>query len=84
MGLSDYSNMEKEITNAPELKVLEKGREVKARIVSVKTGTSEKTTMTFELPPIETADAALNAFVDDMSFAEIVCFTLSIQAVSRT
>ena len=42
MGLTDYSSMESEIRNAPEPKVLPKGKEVKARIVSVSSGNSEK------------------------------------------
>lgn len=42
MSLSDYSSMEQEIRNAPEPKVLPKGSEVKARIISVNTGVSEK------------------------------------------
>lgn len=40
--LTDYSNMEKEIANAEEPKMLPKGSEVKARIIAVRTGVSEK------------------------------------------
>lgn len=42
MGLSDYSSMEQEIRDAPEMKVLPRGREVQARIISVNTGISDK------------------------------------------
>ena len=42
MALSDYSDMEKEIINAPEPKILAAGSEVKARIISVRSGESEK------------------------------------------
>ena len=42
MGLSDYSNLEQEIRNAPEPKILPKGSEVKARIISVRSGVSDK------------------------------------------
>ena len=40
--LTDYSNLEKEIKDAPEPKTLPRGSEVKARIISVRDGISEK------------------------------------------
>jgi hypothetical protein len=40
--LSDYSEMEQEIKDAPEPKVLHRGDEVTARIISVRTGVSDK------------------------------------------
>jgi hypothetical protein len=42
MSLSDYSSMEEEIKNAPEPKILPAGSEVKARIIIVNTGISNK------------------------------------------
>lgn len=39
MSLSDYSDIEKEISEAPELKILPAGSEVKARIVKIVSGT---------------------------------------------
>jgi hypothetical protein len=42
MALSDYSDIEQEITNAPDPKILPKGSEVRARICSVNSGVSEK------------------------------------------
>lgn len=42
MSLTDYSSMENEIENAPEPKVLPNGSEVKARIIVVREGTSDK------------------------------------------
>lgn len=42
MSLVDYSDLEKEIANAPEPIVLPAGSEVKARIISVREGISEK------------------------------------------
>jgi len=42
MGLTDYSSLEKEIAGAPEPKNLKAGEEVKARIVKVRSGTSDK------------------------------------------
>lgn len=42
MSLTDYSNLEKEIENAPEPKTLPRGAEVKARIIAVREGISEK------------------------------------------
>ena len=40
--LTDYSDLEKDISNAPELKTLPRGAEVKARIIAVRSGISEK------------------------------------------
>lgn len=38
--LSDYSDLEKEIASAPEPRILNRGAEVKARIIAVREGTS--------------------------------------------
>lgn len=42
MALTDYSNLEKEINDAPEPKTLPRGSEVKARIIAVREGISDK------------------------------------------
>ena len=42
MAMSDYSDLEKEIGGAPEPKMLPAGSEVKARIISVRSGVSDK------------------------------------------
>lgn len=42
MSLVDYSDLEQEITDAEEPKTLPKGTEVKARIITVRSGISEK------------------------------------------
>jgi|GEM_PF-1020680 len=42
MALTDYSSMEKDIANVPEPSVIKKGTEVKARIIGVRTGVTEK------------------------------------------
>jgi hypothetical protein len=42
MALTDYSAMEGEIKNAPEPTTIKKGTEVRARIISVKTGEVDK------------------------------------------
>ena len=42
MPLTDYSSLEKEIQDAPEPKTLPRGSEVKARIIAVREGISEK------------------------------------------
>jgi len=47
MAMSDYSDLEKEISGAPEPKNLPAGAEVKARIVSVRTGISDKNDCTW-------------------------------------
>ena len=41
MALTDYSELEQEIKDAPEPKVLPTGSEVKARIISVNSGVSD-------------------------------------------
>jgi len=70
MALSDYSEMEQEITNAPDPKVLPKGSEVKARIISVKTGVSEKNGATWHQllfdVPAEPLAIPFNDFMWDM------------------
>ena len=42
MALTDYSDLEKEIADAPEPKTLPRGSEVKARIINVRSGVSDK------------------------------------------
>lgn len=42
MALTDYSDIEKEILDAPEPKILPAGVEVKARIIAVRGGVSDK------------------------------------------
>jgi hypothetical protein len=42
MAMSDYSDLEKSISGAPEPKMLPAGTEVKARIISVRSGISDK------------------------------------------
>ncbi len=42
MSLVDYSDLEREIESTPELEALPKGSEVKARIISVRSGESDK------------------------------------------
>lgn len=46
--LTDYSKMEGDITNAPEPIALKKGTEIKARIISVRTGVVEKADSDYE------------------------------------
>ena len=47
MAISDYSELEKEISGAAEPKQLPAGSEVKARIVSIRTGISDKNDCTW-------------------------------------
>ena len=42
MALTDYSDLEKEIADAPEPKTLPRGAEVKGRIINVRSGISDK------------------------------------------
>jgi hypothetical protein len=50
MGLVDYSDLEKEIANAPEPLILPAGSEVKARIISVREGVSDKNSAQYYQP----------------------------------
>lgn len=56
MAMSDYSDLENEIKDAPEPKVLPKGSEVKARIISVRSGVSDKNDCTWYMPVFDVAD----------------------------
>lgn len=50
MSLADYTDLEKEISGAPEPKTLKAGAEVKARIISVNTGVSDKNDCPWYMP----------------------------------
>ena len=68
--LTDYSNMEQEITNAPEPIVLPKGFEVKARIIAVRSGVSDKNDAQWYMPvfdiPSEPMSKEFNDFFWDL------------------
>lgn len=71
MALSDYSNLEKQIEDAPEPKVLPKGSEVKARIITVREGVSEKNGVQWYQPvfdvPSEPLAQEFNDFFWDLT-----------------
>lgn len=50
MSLTDYSDLEKEIDNAPEPKILPRGSEVLARIIAVNEGISDKNNAQWYMP----------------------------------
>lgn len=56
MSMIDYSEMEKEIADAPEPTTLEAGQEIKARIINVRTGTSDKNDCDWFMPSFEYPD----------------------------
>ena len=66
MSLTDYTDLEKEIEGAPEPKILPKGSEVKARIISVRTGVSDTNDCVWYSPVFDVPDDPLviefNAF----------------------
>ena len=69
MTMSDYSDLEKEIKEAPEPKILQKGTEVKARIITVNTGVSDKNDATwysvvFDIPSETLAPSFSDFFWD--------------------
>lgn len=59
MALADYSSLENEIADAPELKVLPRGTEVKARIVAVREGISDKNGAQWYQPIFDVPDDPL-------------------------
>lgn len=56
MAMSDYSALEDEIKDAPEPKILPKGSEVKARIISVRSGVSDKNDCNWYSPVFDVPD----------------------------
>ena len=71
MSLSDYSSLEKEISSAPEPKTLPRGAEVKARIISVRTGISDKNGARWYQPVFDVPEdpmvSEFNDFIWDLS-----------------
>jgi hypothetical protein len=56
MSLVDYSDLEKEIADAPEPKILPTGSEVRFRIISVREGVSEKNGCGYYMPMFDVPD----------------------------
>ena len=56
MSLTDYSSHEKEIIDTPPPKTLPRGSEVKARIISVREGISEKNDCQWYMPVFDIPD----------------------------
>jgi len=56
MALTDYSDLEQEIKDAPEPKVLPAGSEVKARIINVRSGISDKNDARWYSPVFDVPD----------------------------
>lgn len=50
MSLTDYTDLEREIEDAPEPKILPRGSEVKARIIAVREGISDKNDAQWYMP----------------------------------
>ncbi len=71
MALTDYSNLENEIANAPESHILPRGTEVKARIIAVRSGVSDKNNAKWYMPTFDVSDDPLavefNAFFWDLA-----------------
>lgn len=56
MSLTDYSDLEKEINDAPEPKTLPRGSEVRARIIGVREGISDKNGAQWYMPTFDVPD----------------------------
>jgi len=63
--LTDYSDLEKEIDEAPEPKLLTAGTEVKARIVLVNSGVSDKNDCTYYMPTFDVPDDPMVMMFND-------------------
>ena len=59
MSLVDYSDIQGDIENAPEPKVLPAGTEVKVKIISVRTGNSDKNDCNWFSPIFEVPDESM-------------------------
>jgi len=74
MPLTDYSDLEKEIADAPEPKILPRGTEVKARIIAVRGGISEKNSCQWYTPVFDVPDDPMviefNDFFWDLADAQ--------------
>lgn len=65
MSLTDYSDLEKRISDSPEPKILERGKEVKARIINVRDGVSDKNGVRWYQPVFDVpADLSVVEFND--------------------
>lgn len=71
MGLSDYSDLEKEISAAQDPSTLPRGKEVKVRIIAVRSGVSDKNGATWYNPvfdvPSDPMVTEFNAFFWDLA-----------------
>jgi len=63
--LADYTDLEQEIKDAPEPKVLPRGSEVRARIVGVREGVSEKNNCQWYQPILDVPDDPLVSEFND-------------------
>jgi len=57
--LTDYSDLEKEIEDAPEPSILPRGSEVKARIIAMREGISDKNDAQWYMPVLDVPDQPL-------------------------
>jgi hypothetical protein len=68
--LTDYSSLENEIDNTPEPIILPRGTEVKARVIAVRTGVSDKNGCTWYSPvfdvPAEPCVKEFSGFIWDL------------------
>ena len=76
MGFNDYSSMEDELLNAPQPYVLGKGKEVKAMIIQMKVGTSEKNDARYLMPSFNVPDEPLalpfnDFFWDPLDYSKV-------------
>jgi len=71
MSMVDYSTMEEEIKNAPDPKILKKGTEVLVRIITVRSGISDKNDAQWYQPVYDVPNMPLvrefNGFFWDLS-----------------
>lgn len=87
MALTDYSDLEQEIADAPEPKVLARGTEVKFRITAVFKGTNEETDATYYRILCDVPDDPLvkdiQFFMNDLGDRELMTEKHFAQALNK-
>jgi len=84
MTLTDYSDLESEIKNAPEPKTLPRGSEVKARIINVREGVSDKNGCQRYMPTFDVPNEPLALEFNDFFWDLADRNKLDAKAAART
>lgn len=83
MSLSDYSDIEQEVKEAPEPKILHAGTEVKVRIIGCREGVSDKNDCAYHMPTFDVPDDPMVMEFNDF-FWELDKEKLELKQYQRT